>query len=790
MYRAALRDRPYRAACLIVVLALAIVTGLTVLPDRANAAITDPFTSRFEVNANGSILLRGNTNLQCPAAVASCVSAHNQVGSASTEVLNNNGYDMDYTNADNDAGTFNDSAATITMPSGSTVLFAGLYWSADWSAGTNGHVAPSSVDIDKVRFSVPGGGWTALTADTIYKPASVKAFQGFKDVTRLVAGAGDGTYRVADIQSGTGRDRYAGWALAIAYQNSAEPMHSLRVFDGFGVVNSSSTSVNINVSGFQTPQTAPVGAKIGTVVYEGDLGKVGDTLKLDNVAMNDNQNPANNFFNSTVSEGGNAAGSRDPNWLNLMGVDIDQFDAAGKLNPNVTSAQLTLTTSGETFYPGVVTFTTDLFAPKLVTTTTPTDLTSGDLLPGDVVEYRVAVRNDGSDTASLSKLINAFPTGTTYVPNSLTVAGSPVADTGRVDGGSTQVTFDLGTLAYQASTYVTFQVVVAPTATAGSTVVNLPNVTFQGSTSLMTITGVSDTSTLTVQRPDVDRAAGLTVAPSRVQRAGAPNSVSYTATVTNNGPGIETRPVAELTLPAGVTAGTLPAGCVLAASKVTCTLGYLAKNTSGSVTVPAVADSTAATTTTASLTVSGAGHDVDTTNDTATAQLEVNANPRARSDAATTAGGTPVTFGVLGNDDDPENPNSDFSVSIAQAPAHGGVSVNADRTVTYTPDPAWRGADYFDYTLADGHGGTDTTTDMVTTANAGPVGHDDTVTTGAGAPVTIDVLANDTDPNGDTRTLDAVDPPQAGAGTTALSSGQVLFTPDPAFTGVAVFTYR
>src|SRR3954452_11237382 len=91
------------------------------------AAITSPFTTRFDVNANGSILLRGNSNLTCPTLVATCPPARNGGGSAP----NNNSYTMVYTDTDGDpVTTFNDSPATVDMPPGSTVLFAGLYWGA------------------------------------------------------------------------------------------------------------------------------------------------------------------------------------------------------------------------------------------------------------------------------------------------------------------------------------------------------------------------------------------------------------------------------------------------------------------------------------------------------------------------------------------------------------------------------------------------------------------------------------------------------------------------------------
>ena len=51
-----------------------------------------------------------------------------------------------------------------------------------------------------------------------------------------------------------------------------------------------------------------------------------------------------------------------------------------------TGADLTLTTSSETYYPGVLTFSTELLAPKIRTNTTVTDLNGGNVEPGDTAE--------------------------------------------------------------------------------------------------------------------------------------------------------------------------------------------------------------------------------------------------------------------------------------------------------------------------------------------------------------------------------------------------------------------
>jgi hypothetical protein len=48
-----------------------------------------------------------------------------------------------------------------------------------------------------------------------------------------------------------------------------------------------------------------------------------------------------------------------------------------------------------------------------------------------------------------------------------------------------------------------------------------------------------------------------------------------------------------------------------------------------------------------------------------------------------------------------------MSVSL---PSNGTAVINADNTITYTPNSGFIGIDTFDYTISDGNGGTDTAT--------------------------------------------------------------------------------
>ena len=162
--------------------------------------------------------------------------------------------------------------------------------------------------------------------------------------------------------------------------------------------------------------------------------------------------------------------------------------------------------------------------------------------------------------------------------------------------------------------------------------------------------------------------------------------------------------------------------------------------------------------------------------------------PVARPDAATTAEDTPVTVAVLANDTDPDG--DPLSVASVVQPSNGVVTVSPDgATVTYTPDPDFNGSDAFSYAAADGSGETASASVSVTVTpvNDAPVAVDDAAATRAGEPVTVAVLANDRDPDGDPLSVAAVSAPQNGRA--AVEGGAVRYTPDAGFSGTDAFTY-
>ncbi|EIW7863958.1 tandem-95 repeat protein [Vibrio parahaemolyticus] len=157
-------------------------------------------------------------------------------------------------------------------------------------------------------------------------------------------------------------------------------------------------------------------------------------------------------------------------------------------------------------------------------------------------------------------------------------------------------------------------------------------------------------------------------------------------------------------------------------------------------------------------------------------------------DKATVVEDTPTIIKVLGNDTF-EGDDKVVSLDTNNGPANGTVSVNPDGSVTYTPNDNYHGADSFTYIVTSGGVSESTTVNVdVTPVNDAPVAKDDITTTQEDTAVTIDVLPNDTDIDGDTLRIDSASVP-SDQGTVEIVDGKLVFTPAENFNGDAEITY-
>ena len=149
---------------------------------------------------------------------------------------------------------------------------------------------------------------------------------------------------------------------------------------------------------------------------------------------------------------------------------------------------------------------------------------------------------------------------------------------------------------------------------------------------------------------------------------------------------------------------------------------------------------------------------------------------------------TPTIINVLGNDTF-EGKDKVVSLDAENGPKNGTVIVNNDGTVTYTPDDNYVGKDTFTYVVTSGGVSESTTVEVnVTPVNDAPVAKDDIATTQEDTAVTIDVLPNDTDADGDKLSIESASVPKE-QGTVEVVDGKLVFTPAENFNGDAEIIY-
>ena len=167
--------------------------------------------------------------------------------------------------------------------------------------------------------------------------------------------------------------------------------------------------------------------------------------------------------------------------------------------------------------------------------------------------------------------------------------------------------------------------------------------------------------------------------------------------------------------------------------------------------------------------------------------------PVAVDDTASTSEDVAVVITPMANDTDADG--DPLLVLDASAPAHGGVVVNADNSITYTPAADFAGEDVFTYTVSDGSA----TSVAKVTVTANPVQDppkavDDAYTTSVNQSLVVldptqGLLSNDTDADGDELTAVLVTGPAHGS-MLVDDTGAFIYVPAAGYFGVDSFTYR
>ncbi len=160
--------------------------------------------------------------------------------------------------------------------------------------------------------------------------------------------------------------------------------------------------------------------------------------------------------------------------------------------------------------------------------------------------------------------------------------------------------------------------------------------------------------------------------------------------------------------------------------------------------------------------------------------------PIANEDTFTMPWNSSAEFDVLANDTDDDGD----TLSIVHVSAQfGSVEITPEQRIRYTSVTNFAGVDVISYSISDGQGGTGFSRATITVAgNMAPVAVDDIAQTANRSLVVIDVLANDSDPNGDELTVTSA---SAQNGRTFINDGKTIgYVPQSGFAGEDTLTYR
>jgi uncharacterized repeat protein (TIGR01451 family) len=469
-----MRRTPLRPLFAVLVLAapLAATVSLGPAAGASPRAFADPI---FSADARGDITTIGNVTTTCDPtyanehwSAAESAAACDGARSGATGTVRhdgapmppiNNRLSMRHVDVDADTTTFSSSTAQLEIPSGATVLWAGLHWnaatdvpSAEQLYGSTYEEPPPDVDARfRVRFTTPTGA-TALDAgpadgtatdtwdDT--NPGGTVSYGAFADVTELVKAGGAGSYGVANVQSCQGFGGcFGSWSLTVAFADRAMPARNLNVWHGWQLTSPSirGGAQEFTVGGITPPPSGPVNARIGVVQADGDRGLGPDSLDIASpshpqwttFAVPDRPLAAgeDDWFNSTVNTYGQRRPSSDasPNHLSNLNQDIALVEHDQIIGNDDRSFSFKVqTASSESLYSQVVHSAVDLYEPEI--TVDKTVAPAGPVAAGDEVTWTLQVRNAGIDPIRHAVVSDPLPDGLTYVPGSIRYAsGGPAA---------------------------------------------------------------------------------------------------------------------------------------------------------------------------------------------------------------------------------------------------------------------------------------------------------------------------------------------------------------------------
>ena len=360
--------------------------------------------------------------------------------------------DVDGNTGDGGA-TRNSSSADLALPAGTnTIKLARLYWGGRAAIGNYDLSLPSNRTI-RIRKGTTGSYFEYAAQQFDRQTVNTgtadeySLFQGYVDITSFVRDNGAGTYTVGNAPLSTGNGgnagNYGGWTIVVVYENDALPFNSIRVYDGFQEVWSFGTPLTstVTLTGLDVPSGALSlsDARMSIMTWEGDANFNQDFLKINGTAFSNAVNPADNPMNGTITKDGVHVTTKNPNYTNQMGIDLDEFNVGTGYGilPNATSVTLQFGTELDQYFPGLFTFVIRMKEPNVSLSKSVSDASgSGTAEVGEVLTYTLKGKNTGVGNANNIIVTDTLPNTVTYVPGSLQINYCPGLTSGSLTDNS------------------------------------------------------------------------------------------------------------------------------------------------------------------------------------------------------------------------------------------------------------------------------------------------------------------------------------------------------------------
>ncbi|MCF4101436.1 DUF11 domain-containing protein, partial [Gillisia sp. M10.2A] len=446
---------------------------------------------------------------------------------------NNSNNTMQKVDEDGISSTSNSSSAQLLFSNEnnaseecSEIVYAGLYWTGRTSSN-NSSKAKRSIKLKGPKNSTYQE-FTAGNSDINF-PGDDNMYVGYVEVTDLVKNNGAGQYWVADIEisegNGGSTGYYGGWGMVVIYENAQMNLRDITLFDGYAYVKGQVTeSYEIPVSGFNTAQSGPINMKLGLMAGEGDRGISGDYFEIQKLngsweRLSHSNTTPNNFFNSSIS----TPGTRIPNLVNNTGLDINVLTIPNSdksiIGNNQNFAKFRYGSTQDTYVIFNMVMSVDAYQPNIEgvssvqsiqNNNTPTSTTEA--LPGDIITYKVQLKNKGNEPIKNTKLIIPVPYNVSYVPNSATkniyFSPNPTPNSVTYDpslGATGSIIWNVGTLPVSSNTNnvlgdltLKFKITEDCTILKNSICGDGNNVTFKG-----TLSGIGEITQIPVNNKDL-----------------------------------------------------------------------------------------------------------------------------------------------------------------------------------------------------------------------------------------------------------------------------------------------